>query len=82
MKEILKENLKGALYLLESNEERIINESSMADTISVVASPFKRSSPRALNAENVKIRALQSFMVDFNLLSMSCSFTAAMQISF
>ena len=70
------------MYLLLSSELSTINESSIADTISCVVSPFSSSSPRLLKFEKLNVRFDQSAVTFFSFASMSRSFTAEMQMSY
>ena len=69
-------------YLFDIKEPRIISESSMSDMLSEVSSPLRSSSPRVLKLLKATFLTLQSAMTCFNLVSMSFSFTALMQMSY
>lgn len=59
----------------------IIKLSSNWDIISIVSIPFNNKSPLCLKGANCKSTIAHSAIICFNLLSISCSFTALMHIS-
>ena len=69
-------------YLFDISDPNTMRESSMSEMISCVSSPLSSSSPRLLKFEKLMFWTAQSAITCFNLLSMSFSFTALIQISY